>query len=153
MQRWRLDQTKQRLAEIQQINHAKKMLIKSIIQFLANPFPKQEEPVEPIMTPNQDAFNIWSKAGSAGMNKYLTGSEEHKTQFWTAGAGWYAKNLHDEQLDLISYLHHLTERIKLCQLLSKMMEDEEVSLRDAAILLNNLVSDAPPQKLPKISND
>lgn len=153
MQRWRLDQTKQRLAEIQQINHAKKMLIKSIIQFLANPFPKQEEPVEPIMTPNQDAFNIWSKAGSAGMNKYLTGSEEHKTQFWTAGAGWYAKNLHDEQLDLISYLHHLTERIKLCQLLSKMMEDEEVSLRDAAIFLNNLVSDAPPQKLPKISND
>lgn len=153
MQRWRLDQTKQRLAEIQQINHAKKMLIKSIIQFLANPFPKQEEPVDPIMTPNQDAFNIWSKAGSAGMNKYLTGSEEHKTQFWTAGAGWYAKNLHDEQLDLISYLHHLTERIKLCQLLSKMMEDEEVSLRDAAILLNNLVSDAPPQKLPKISND
>lgn len=153
MQRWRLDQTKQRLAEIQQINHAKKMLIKSIIQFLANPFPKQEEPVDPIMTPNQDAFNIWSKAGSAGMNKYLTGSEEHKTQFWTAGAGWYAKNLHDEQLDLISYLHHLTERIKLCQLLSKMMEEEEVSLRDAAILLNNLVSDAPPQKLPKISND
>lgn len=129
------------------------MLIKSIIQFLANPFPKQEEPVDPIMTPNQDAFNIWSKAGSAGMNKYLTGSEEHKTQFWTAGAGWYAKNLHDEQLDLISYLHHLTERIKLCQLLSKMMKDEEVSLRDAAILLNNLVSDAPPQKLPKISND
>jgi hypothetical protein len=130
------------------------MLIKSIIQFLSNPFPKEEEePIEPIMTPNQDAFDIWSKAGSAGMNKYLTGSLEHKTQFWTAGAGWYAKNLHDEQLDLISYLHHLTERIKLCQLLSKMMEDEEVSLRDAAKLLNNLVSDAPPQKLPKTFND
>jgi hypothetical protein len=119
-----------------------------------NKFPQEEENLtDPIMTPEQDACDIWSKAASAGMDKYLTGSEEHKTQFWTAGAGWYAKNLHDEQLDLISYLHHLTERIKLCQLLAKMMQDEEVSLRDAAILLNNLVSDTPPQKLPKISND
>jgi len=129
------------------------MLIKSIIQFFANPFPKEEESIDPIMNPNQDAFDIWSKAGSAGINKYLAGSEEHKTQFWTAGAGWYAKNLKDEQLDLISYLHHLTERIKLCQLLANMMKDEEVSLKDAATLLNNLVSDAPPKKLPKISND
>jgi hypothetical protein len=130
------------------------MLIQTIVKFLLNKFPQEEESLtDPIMTPEQDAFDIWSKAGSAGMDKYLTGSEEHKTQFWTAGAGWYAKNLHDEQLDLISYLHHLTERIKLCQLLAKMMQDEEVSLRDAAILLNNLVSDTPPQKLPKISND
>ena len=154
MQRCRLDQTKQCLAKIQQINHKQKMLIKAIAKFLSNSFCKEKENLtDPIMTPEQDAFNIWSKAGSAGMNKYLAGSEEHKTQFWTAGAGWYAKNLHDEQLDLISYLHHLTERIKLCQLLADMMKDEEVSLRDAAILLNNLVSDAPPQKLPKISND
>ena len=130
------------------------MLIQTIVKFLLNKFPQEEKNLtDPIMTPEQDAFDIWSKAGSAGMDKYLTGSEEHKTQFWTAGAGWYAKNLHDEQLDLISYLHHLTERIKLCQLLAKMMQDEEVSLRDAAILLNNLVSDTPPQKLPKISND
>lgn len=129
------------------------MSFKSLIQFLANPFPQEEEQINPIMNPNQDAFDIWSKAGSAGINKYLAGSKEHKTQFWTAGAGWYAKNLKDEQLDLISYLHHLTERINLCQLLAQMMEDEEVSLKDAATLLNNLVSDEPPQKLPKISND
>ncbi len=130
------------------------MLIQTIVKFLLNKFPQEEENLtDPIMTPEQDACDIWSKAGSAGMDKYLTGSEEHKTQFWTAGAGWYAKNLHDEQLDLISYLHHLTERIKTCQLLAKMMADDEVSLRDAATLLSNLVSDAPPQKLPKISND
>jgi hypothetical protein len=105
------------------------------------------------MNPEEDAFNIWSKAGSAGMDKYLKGSREHGTQFWTAGAGWYAKNLRDEQLDLISYLYHLHERVRLCQLLAKMMAEEEVSLRDAATLLSNLVSDQPPQKLPKPSHD
>jgi hypothetical protein len=132
------------------------MQLYALLEFLSAPFRKEkatENPKDFEMTPEQDAFDIWSKAGSAGMNKYLVGNNEHKTQFWTAGAGWYAKNLHDEQLDLISYLHHLTERVKLCQLLAKMMEDEEVSLRDAAILLNNLVSDKPPQKLPKLSND
>ena len=98
------------------------------------------------MTPEQDAFDIWSKAGSAGMEKYRKGNAEHKTDFWTAGAGWYAQNLKDEQLDLISYLHHLTERIKTCQMLAKMMADEEISLKDAATLLNNLVSNLPPKK-------
>jgi hypothetical protein len=34
-----------------------------------------------------------------------------------------------------------------------MMAEEEVSLRDAATLLSNLVSDQPPQKLPTPSND
>jgi len=105
------------------------------------------------MNAEQDAFDIWSKAGSAGLEKYRKGQAEHRTQFWTAGAGWYAQNLRDEQLDLISYLHHLDKRIKLCQLLSKMMAEEEVSLRDAATLLDNLVSDRPPQSLPKQSND
>jgi hypothetical protein len=119
-----------------------------------NPEQKQNESLElNDMTPEQDAFDIWSKATSAGFDKYIKGSEEHKTQFWTAGAGWYAKNLKDEQLDLISYLHHLTERVKLCQLLAKMMRDEEVSLRDASTLLENLVSDRPPQSLPNQSND
>ena len=65
------------------------MLIQTIVKFLLNKFPQEEENLtDPIMTPEQDAFDIWSKAGSAGMDKYLTGSEEHKTQFWTAGAGW-----------------------------------------------------------------
>ena len=105
------------------------------------------------MNAEQDAFDIWSKAGSAGLEKYRKGQAEHRTDFWTAGAGWYAQNLRDEQLDLISYLHHLDKRIKLCQLLSKMMAEEEVSLRDAATLLDNLVSDRPPQSLPKQSND
>jgi len=129
-------------------------LLELVMGLFKNPESKQNESLElNDMTPEQDAFDIWSKATSAGFDKYIKGSEEHKTQFWTAGAGWYAKNLKDEQLDLISYLHHLTERVKLCQLLAKMMKDEEVSLRDAATLLENLVSDRPPQSLPNQSND
>ena len=105
------------------------------------------------MTPETDAAKIWSDAYHYGVNKYISGSNEHKSQFWTAGAGWYAKNLRDEQLDLISYLHHLSERIKLIELLAKMMEEEEISLRDASRLLKNLVADRPPQSLPHQSND
>ena len=105
------------------------------------------------MTPETDAAKIWSDAYHYGVNKYISGSKEHKSQFWTAGAGWYAKNLRDEQLDLISYLHHLSERIKLIELLANMMEEEEISLRDASRLLKNLVADRPPQSLPHQSND
>jgi hypothetical protein len=105
------------------------------------------------MNPETDAAKIWSDAYHYGVNKYISGSKEHKSQFWTAGAGWYAKNLRDEQLDLISYLHHLSERIKLIDLLANMMEEEEISLRDASLLLKNLVADRPPQSLPHQSND
>ena len=120
-------------------------LLESAMEFLKRSRPKQNSNINK-MTPEQDAFDIWSKAGSAGMEKYRKGNAEHKTDFWTAGAGWYAQNLKDEQLDLISYLHHLTERIKTCQMLAKMMADEEISLKDAATLLNNLVSSLPPKK-------
>jgi hypothetical protein len=132
------------------------MQICDLLEWLTAPFksPKEKENLElNDMNAEQDAFDIWSKAGSAGLEKYRKGQAEHRTQFWTAGAGWYAQNLRDEQLDLISYLHHLDKRIKLCQLLAKMMAEEEVSLRDAATLLDNLVSDRPPQSLPKQSND
>ena len=71
------------------------------------------------MNAEQDAFEIWSKAGSNGLQKYKVGQVEHKTQFWTAGAGWYAENLRDEQLDLISYNHHLIERLNPCRLLQR----------------------------------
>ena len=120
-------------------------LLEQAMEFLKRSRPKQNSDINK-MTPEQDAFDIWSKAGSAGMEKYRKGNAEHKTDFWTAGAGWYAQNLKDEQLDLISYLHHLTERIKTCQMLAKMMADEEISLKDAATLLNNLVSSLPPKK-------
>ena len=83
-------------------------LLESAMEFLKRSRPKQNSNINK-MTPEQDAFDIWSKAGSAGMEKYRKGNAEHKTDFWTAGAGWYAQNLKDEQLDLISYLHHLTE--------------------------------------------
>jgi len=132
------------------------MQICDLLEWLTAPFKSQKEKENlelNDMNAEQDAFDIWSKAGSAGLEKYRKGQAEHRTQFWTAGAGWYAQNLRDEQLDLISYLHHLDKRIKLCQLLSKMMAEEEVSLRDAATLLDNLVSDRPPQSLPKQSND
>jgi hypothetical protein len=105
------------------------------------------------MTPEQDANEIWNKASESGLDKYFAGSREHKTQFWTAGAGWYAKNLKDEQLDLISYLHHLTNRIESIQFLAQMMEEDNVSLRDAATILKELVSDRPPKDIPHQSND
>jgi len=105
------------------------------------------------MTPEEDAYDIWDEAFISGYAKYIKGSKEHKTQFWTAGAGWYASNLKEEQLDLISYLHHLSERIQMMQSLVIMMEEEEVSLRDAATILKTLCSDSPPKGLPKQSND
>jgi len=126
-------------------------LLESDMEFLRNPNESLEK--NSFMTPEKDASNIWCEAFSAGFDKYIKGSTEHRTQFWTAGAAWYAKNLRDEQLDLISYLHHLTERIKLIELLAKMMEEEEISLRDASTLLKNLVADRPPQHLPHQSND
>ena len=106
-----------------------------------------------IMNAEQDAFEIWSKAGSAGLEKYRKGQAEHKTDFWTAGAGWYAENLRDEQLDLISYLHHLIERIDSIQVLAEMMENDDVSLRDAATILKQLTSSNPPHKASHQSND
>jgi len=105
------------------------------------------------MNAEQDAFEIWSKAGSAGLEKYRKGQAEHRTDFWTAGAGWYANNLRDEQLDLVSYLHHLIERIDSMQVLAEMMENEDVSLRDAATILKQLTSSNPPNKACHQSND
>lgn len=105
------------------------------------------------MNPEQDAFEIWAKAGSAGYDKYIKGSREHRTQFWTAGAAWYANELRDEQLDLVSYLHHLLQRIQSASLLAEMMQEEEVSLRDAATILKKLMSSEAPESLPKQSND
>ena len=120
-------------------------LLELVMGLLKNPKQKENSEINN-MNAEQDAFDIWSKAGTAGMEKYKKGQKEHKSDFWTAGAGWYAENLKDEQLDLISYLHHLMERIKTCQMLAKMMEANEVSLKDAAVLLNNLVSNLPPRK-------
>lgn len=127
-----------------------------LLEFLTAPFKKQKRKPKPNlvdMTPEQDATDIWCEAFFSGFDKYIAGSSEHKTQFWTAGAGWYAKNLKDEQLDLISYLHHLSERIKAIQSLAVMMEEEEVSLRDASTILKTLCSDSPPQSLPITSHD
>jgi len=127
------------------------VLLGSDMEFARNPNESLE--VNNPMTPENDAAEIWSDAYLHGVNKYISGSKEHKSQFWTAGAAWYAKNLRDEQLDLISYLYHLSERIKLVELLANMMEEEEISLRDASTLLKNLVADRPPQSLPHQSHD
>jgi hypothetical protein len=126
------------------------VLLGSDMEFASKP---SESPKPSDMTPEQDALDIWSEASVSGIDKYFKGSAEHNSKFWTAGAGWYAKNLKDEQLDLISYLHHLMERIKLIQLLADMMEDDEISLRDASRLLKNLVSDSPPESFSKQSHD
>ena len=131
------------------------MQLCALLEFLMAPFKnlKSVSQKQSDMNPEEDAFNIWNDAYESGYAKYIKGSKEHKTQFWTAGAGWYASNLKEEQLDLISYLHHLSERIKMMQSLVIMMEEDEISLRDAATILKNLCSDSPPKVLPKQSHD
>jgi hypothetical protein len=105
------------------------------------------------MNAEQDAWEIWEKASENGRQKYTKGQTEHNTQFWTGGAGWYAKSLREEQLDSISYGHHLMERIQSIQTLAEMMEEGEVSLRDAATILKELVSSNPPKPYAHQSND
>lgn len=126
------------------------VLLGSDTEFAKQP---NESLVKSNMNPEQDAFEIWAKAGSAGYDKYIKGSAEHKTQFWTAGAKFYADNLQEEQLDLISYLHHLRVRLDQIQVLSTMMEEEEISLKDASIILKKLVSSNPPSLMPPRKHD
>lgn len=106
-----------------------------------------------MITPENDASQIWEDAASKGIAKYLKGQAEHKTAFWSAGAGWYAAELEAEILDLVSYFHHIRQRIKAISALSLMMESEEISLRDAAILLKDLSNDHPPKPRRKQSKD
>jgi hypothetical protein len=105
------------------------------------------------MTPEQDANEIWESAAAKGIAKYLKGQTEHKTAFWSAGAGWYAAELENETLDLVSYFHHLRNRIQAIGALAQMMEDEEISLRDAATLLKDLSNSHPPRSRHKHSAD
>lgn len=105
------------------------------------------------MTPEQDASDIWEEAASKGIAKYLKGQAEHKTAFWSAGAGWYAAELENETLDLVSYFHHLRQRITAINALALMMEADEISLRDAAILLKDLSNSHPPRSRRNQSKD
>jgi hypothetical protein len=106
-----------------------------------------------MITPENDASQIWEDAAAKGIAKYLKGQAEHKTAFWSAGAGWYANELENETLDLVSYFYHLRQRIKAISALSLMMEAEEISLRDASSLLKDLASDHPPRPRRKQSKD
>lgn len=105
------------------------------------------------MTPQEDASAIWEKAASKGIAKYLKGQAEHKTAFWSAGAGWYADQLEDETLDLVSYFHHLRQRLTAINALAEMMAAEEISLRDASILLKDLSNSHPPRSRRTQSKD
>ena len=102
------------------------------------------------MTPEaqRDAGKIWAEAREKGLSKYDKGQKEHKTQFWTAGAGWYAAQIEDEAIDLISYIHHLRERIASIKTLSRMMRDGEVSLDESASILDGIAGNSPPKKYP-----
>jgi len=100
-------------------------------------------------TPEEDAEEIWGEAYLHGRNKYEAGSEEHRTAFWTAGASWYASELHGEAIDSIAYLHHLRSRLASIHSLARLMrEDDDMTLSMAATILEHLVNGHPPKDLP-----
>lgn len=106
-----------------------------------------------MITADQDASEIWEAAASRGIAKYKKGQREHSTDFWSAGAGWYADEMDAEILDLVSYFHHIRQRLKAIHALSGMMAGEEISLRDAATLLKDLSNNHPPRSRRKTSHD
>jgi hypothetical protein len=105
------------------------------------------------MTPEQDAEDIWGDASQKGIGKYLQGQAEHKTAFWSAGAEWYAGELENEILDLVSYFYHLRKRLKAIRAVAELMATDEVGLHEAAAMLKDLTDSHPPQHRHKQSND
>jgi CHAD domain-containing protein len=105
------------------------------------------------MTPERDAEDIWGNASQQGIAKYLKGQAEHKTAFWSAGAEWYADQLEDEILDLVSYFHHLRKRIKAIRSVAELMATDEVGLHEAAAMLKDLTDAHPPRTRRKQSHD
>ena len=104
-------------------------------------------------TPSEDAEEIWREAYQYGKGKYEAGQKEHRSAFWSAGAAWYAKELHCEVIDSIAYLHHLRTRLESIKSLARMMrEDDDMTLSMAATILEHLAGEHPPKSLPKQHN-
>lgn len=102
------------------------------------------------ITPEEDSQTIWGTAYLAGLEKYSRGQLEHRTAFQTAGASWYAKQLREEALDSVAYLHHLVERLQSIRSLAAIMrEDESMTLSMAATILDHLVGENAPRPHPK----
>ena len=97
------------------------------------------------MTPEQDAEDIWAGAAQKGIGKYLAGQAEHKTAFWSAGAEWYAGELENEILDLVSYFYHLRKRLKAIRAVAELMATDEVGLHEAAAMIKDLTDSHPPR--------
>jgi hypothetical protein len=105
------------------------------------------------MTPERDADDIWVQTAQKGIAKYLKGQAEHKTAFWSAGAEWYADELENEILDLVSYFYHLRKRLKAIRAVSDLMATEEVGLQEAAAMIKDLTDSHPPRSRQKQSHD
>lgn len=105
------------------------------------------------MTPERDADDIWVQTAQKGIAKYLKGQAEHRTAFWSAGAEWYADQLEDEILDLVSYFFHLRKRLKAIRAVAELMATDEVGLQEAAAMLKDLTDSHPPRHRHKQSND
>jgi len=97
------------------------------------------------MTPERDADDIWVQTAQKGIGKYLKGQAEHKTAFWSAGAEWYADQLEDEILDLVSYFYHLRKRLKAIRAVAELMATDEVGLHEAATMIKDLTDASPPR--------
>ncbi len=95
---------------------------------------------------HHDSQTIWETAAGKGIEKYAKGQKEHQSQFWTAGASWYASQIEEEAIDLISYLHHLNIRLSSIRSIASMMRDEEITLHEAASLLEEVAGNTPPKK-------
>jgi hypothetical protein len=105
------------------------------------------------VTPQKDLENISDAFVAELKKKYLTGQKEHQTKLWTGSALWFANELRNEIVDSVSYSHHLVKQLEAITSLATMMENEEVSLRDAASILKCLAGNTPPRKHKVTSND
>jgi hypothetical protein len=103
-------------------------------------------------TPEEDANEIWGEAFLRGKAKYELGQKEHNTDFWSAGASWYAKEMQSEALDSIAYIHHLLARLESVKSLARLMkEDDGMTLSMAATILDHIAGDHPPRSKQKHS--
>lgn len=102
------------------------------------------------VSPEEDACDIWSSAYLDGVAKYDKGQKEHQAVFPSAGASWYAEQIHEEAIDSIAYLHHLRSRMLSIRSLARMMrEDDGMTLSMASTILDYLAGDHPPKPCPR----
>jgi hypothetical protein len=98
-----------------------------------------------------DAEEIWGQAKEAGKERYVCGRDSHKTDLWTAGAGWYAQQAREEAIDAVAYHHHLQKRIRSIEGAAKKMLAGELSRTTGAKLILAAIG-GEPKKSPQRRN-